>query len=629
MRIAVISMILAVIGCGLMPSKDDGGDEVVIIPDDDDDDDNRNPPPITCSGEPLGSTRSESCGPNQTGELLYVCKDIGWQLAIDTCRDIPDQCEEQTRDKVTWDRHIKPIIQAACIRCHNSPRPYDSYAVMADGNFRLAKESVRRVNLDAANQDVMPPRPQNPLSDDQRRLFEKWRADGWLENNECKGEDPYGKTFIYQELDEINAAQFDDIRDIPAEDQPFTRYLLLSHRYNTRTGVADMEQYNAAVQKAVNSLSWSQEIIPAQIIDERKTQLRIDLRNYNLTQGDWELICQVEPFNFIDDTTVGRVIQGLTQTRQPFLHADNFIFTAFGDPRVYNALLNIPQNVNDLYALLGVDYLSDLQNFDSIWLGFNGSSIADDNRALSRHETNVGPFNRGWMWQTYDTNDDFIAQKNFFEFPCPPGSGCEKEFVFDAGEILFTLPNGMMGAALYDGAGNRANDAPIDIVVDNKSPFDPVIENGLDCMRCHSVGLIPNIDQLRPSVLSNANEFDPNDVDIIKELFPGDGGTQPAFIRDNNVYSAAIRAIGGNIFQPDPMNLLTDVHREDYVLEQVAAFVFLTPEEFRSELQESQRARQQIGQLLSGGTITFDQFIEVFPVLIQDFRLGQDPLNEQ
>ena len=610
-------------GCGLMPSDD--GEEVIVI----DQPQPNFPEPQTCGTEPLGSTRSERCGPNEAGEILYVCKETGWQLAINTCRAIPDECESESSNKITWDRHIRPIMQAACLRCHSSPRPFDSYQVMADGNFRLAKESVRRINLDAANQQVMPPRPQNPLPDDQRRLFEQWERDGFLENNECEGEDPAGRTYIYQELDEINVAQFDDIKDIPTEDQPFTRYLLLSHKYNTRDSVADMQQYSAGIQKAVNSLSFSQEIIPAQTIDERRTQLRIDLRNYNLTPQDWQLICDVEPFDIIDDTTVGRVIQQLTRARQPFLHADNFIFTAFGTAKVYNALMRIPLDVNDLYRQLGVDYFGDIQNFDSTWLAFLGSSIADDNRALSRHESNVGPFNRGWMWQTYDTNDNFIPEKNFFQFPCPPGAGCEAEFVYDAGEILFTLPNGLMAAALYDGAGVRQELAPIDIVVDNRSPFDPEIENGLDCFRCHAGGLIPNLDQMRDSVLASANEFDSDDVDIIKELFPGDGGTQPAFVRDNNLYAAAIRAIGGNIFQDDPMNFFTDRHREDYNLEQVAAFVFLTPEDFRQELSESADARAQIPQLLSGGTITFDQLIEVFPIILDDFRIGQDPLSEQ
>ena len=590
-------------------------------------------PPIkkekTCDGSPLGSTRTENCRPGQRGEILYVCDVNGWNRAIDSCEALPDKCEEATRDAITWDRHIQPIVSKDCLGCHSSPLRFDSFQVVAASGFDLAQQFVDRVNLDAANSRVMPPRPTPPLSDDDRRLFRDWEIGGFLENNECLEEDPSGNPFLLQTLNQIGRSQLNDIQQIPSNDQKFTRYLALSHKYNTRDRVADMTAYNTAVQKSLNSLSFSQEIFPAQTIDERKTQLRIDLRNYDLTPNDWELILRVEPFDLVDDTSIGRIIQQLTGTSQPMLHADNFIFTAFGDPRVYNALMAVPQNVNDLYRRIGVDYFGDIANFDSVWLGFNGSSIADDNRVLSRHESNSGPNNRGWMWQTYDTNDDFVPEKNFFQNPCPPGANCQAEFVYDAGEIIYTLPNGLLAYALYNGVGVRQEEAPVDVVVDNQSPFDPIIENGLDCARCHGLGLIPNRDQIRNSVLQNASEFNAVDVDIIKELFSGDVATNAQFIRDNTLYANAINAIGGSIFQDDPMNFFTDKHRDDLLLEDAAAFVFFSPEKFRQELSESQDARKQIGSLLSGGTITFDQFVEVFPILVKDFRLGLDNLDEQ
>ncbi|MGB0993747.1 MAG: hypothetical protein ACPG32_14920 [Akkermansiaceae bacterium] len=581
-------------------------------------------------GTPIGGSRKRQCSAGQEGEILEVCSFPGrWEEALNTCKKKRSKCEEDAENKVTWEDDIKPIINRSCISCHSSPIPFNDYESVKGAGFRLAKEMIDRINRDAANADIMPPRPLKAVSKSDKDLFEQWAADGYPENGECNDEDETGNNFLFQDLNTINGEILQDLNSLPAEDQPFTRYALCSHKYNGGDSSEQMKSYGHAIQKALNGFSIDQEIYPSVAIDARKTIWRFDLRNYNLTRSDWDLVLDVEPFDFQDNTSKGKLIQQLTNTAQPWLHADNMIFTAVGDPDVYNTLADIPENVDDLYRRIGVNFDADLLDFDALLMGFNGSPISlNKNRLLSRHESTFGPRNRGYMWQTYDPNEDFLVDKNLFQFPLLVEAGGQANFNFDAGEIIYSLPNGLLGYALYNNVGVRQTEAPVDIVVNNRSPFDAAIKTGIDCARCHARGIIPAQDQVRASVLANASDFENSDVDIVKELYPKASSITATFTEDNRMHRTAIQEMGFDILEDDPMNFFVDRHRDDYSVEDVAAFTFLPVEEFLQELSESNAAKKQVPQLLSGGTITLEQLIQVFPIFIDDFRLGLDPIDE-
>jgi hypothetical protein len=77
----------------------------------------------------------------------------------------------------------------------------------------------------------------------------------------------------------------------------------------------------------------------------------------------------------------------------------------------------------------------------------------------------------------------------------------------------------------------------------------------------------------------------------------------------------------------DPVNLARDRLLLDWNIEQLASFLFLSVDDFKTKLKQSAQGQAQVGQLLSGGTITFDQLVQSLPVLIADLRLFEEPIN--
>jgi len=85
--------------------------------------------------------------------------------------------------------------------------------------------------------------------------------------------------------------------------------------------------------------------------------------------------------------------------------------------------------------------------------------------------------------------------------------------------------------------------------------------------------------------------------------------------------------LGINTSDDDPANLLTNTFRAEWTVKQAAAFYFLKQEDFLECLEGSARAKEQIGQLLNGGTVSLDQVIATNPILVRDCNLFQDDIN--
>jgi hypothetical protein len=200
-------------------------------------------------------------------------------------------------------------------------------------------------------------------------------------------------------------------------------------------------------------------------------------------------------------------------------------------------------------------------------------------------------------------------------------------FQFDASEIIWELPNGLQGYALYDANGVRADEAPIDVVQNIESPFSPVIKNGLDCSRCHNQGLIAADDQILSHVLENASQFERTDVEIVEAYYRSNTSNRALFATDMARFAKAAKLVGDDL-RKDPMNGLVDLLRYDQDLAQVAARVFVDPEEFRIELNKSAVLKAQLGQLLTGGTITLVQLQESFDDILEELRINFDDIDD-
>ena len=582
------------------------------------------PPEKTCDGVALGATELKACPAGETGQILNVCTENGWELASNSCIS---QCDIDAQSKVSFNQDIKPIIVSKCLSCHASPERYDVYDVAK----RLGGEMIFRINLPANDLERMPQEPRPELSIAAKNAFEQWRDDGYLEKNACADRDGSGGEFLHLDLNYIERHILNDLNRLDSNSQLNSRYLVISHKYNSKSRSDQMAQFRKGLNKAVNSTSTENEIYALTPVDARQTIYRVDLEAYDFQldgplddRDDWDAVLAQDPFQLESFTNEGVQIKALTGVNIPWMHGDNYVFSSQDDPETYYEMLDIPATRDELFVQLGVDYQADFDNFDILFAGFFGSPISlNKNRMISRNDSD-----EGYFWFTYDPDDIQTPERNFFEFPLVAESNGDKIAVVDASEAIWLMDNGMQGYALFNGAGNRENEAPITVVTDIESPFNPVIKNGISCHRCHSVGLLAAADQIRDHVEANASEFTANDAELVRAYFKPNGALQATFVSDNREYAQALEKLGISPNDPDPLNYLTDDHRRDFRLEDAAAFVFFTPDEFKNCINSSNALKAQIGQLLRGGSVGLVQFQTSFPNIIVDCRLGQDPVNQ-
>jgi hypothetical protein len=563
----------------------------------------------SCGGVAIGSTKTQQCPDGQKGTVLQVCSDKGWGEQLNTCEAIPPACA----DKTSFVRDVKPIIDAKCASCHVSPRNYADFDV-AKGTIDAF---ITRINLPSADSRRMPKTPKAELSAAEKALFEKWKSDGLSETGEC----PIGEGGV-SSLDYLETLMLNDLNKIDGAGRANTRYLIMGGRLPGSSS-GDVKLFTQGVNKAVNSISSDRDLALVSALDTWGTVYRMDLRSYGLSGADWNIVIGADKFKFISNTSKGQQIKALSGTSQPWLHADNFVFTALDAPQ-YNQLTRVPASRSAFFQKIGVDFQGSFDDFEALLIGFFGSPISENkNRLLSRHDSSDG-----YLWATYDPAAVAGGNRNLFQDPLLPETRGRDLFQFDASEMIYTLPNGLQGYALFNAAGVRQDAAPLNVVFDTDTPFNNEIRNGISCSRCHAAGLIPAQDQIRQHVLANASEFDRTDVELVKAYFRGAAAGDASIAQDNKTFGEGLDGIGLNNQKPDAVNFLTDNFRRDWTLKDCAGFVFMSETEFKEALNGSAQGKSQIGQLLTGGTVSQQQFINTFPILIRDLRLGLDPIDK-
>jgi hypothetical protein len=485
-------------------------------------------------------------------------------------------------------------------------------------------EAIKRISLPFNDQKRMPLSPSPLLDIKDIQLFENFKADGLQPSPACK-DDLTSAVEQVQTLKYIETEILRDLNLLNVFQKSQAGFLVTSHRFNAGASALSLQAHGNAINKALNSISSSNRIIPPTTIGKDQTIYRFFLSDYGLTKKDWHDITKADPFKFISNTDLGRQIRALTGVDQPWLHADNFLNLILG-PELYASLLRLPPNIKALQTALDINVYNEADNFDLRYIGFNGSVISlQKNRLLTRAQNKDGD---KFLWTTYDTNLDFLDNKNLFAFPLLYDfKEAEKIFNFDASEVIFTLNNGLIGYGLYDKNGRIAFEAPVSIVTNIDSPHSPIIKVGLDCFRCHSKGLIPAVDQIREHVEANGSEFSAGDKEIINAVYKNNITNKALFQSDIANYSVAAEKVGNGL-DADTVNIFVDDLRSDLNIVQVASFVFLSVQEFDAEIKKSAILKPQIGQLLTGGKITFVQLQQSFPDMITELRLGEDDVDE-
>lgn len=515
----------------------------------------------------------------------------------------PGGCE----GTVTFNDNLAPILAGKCVSCHPGFDKYDTAKTKID-------QYIRRISLGANDPQRMPKSPNPELSGDEKKIFSDWRDQGF--KKDC---DDDGNTQIpFSDLGYVELAIQKDLNSLSSGDQREARYLLTTHKANEGGTPEVMKQFRNAVNKGINSLSFSRAIVLAKPIDQYKTVWRFFLRDLRLNANDWRIVEDADVINFESFTNLGLLNKFLTNTRKPFMHVDTFNFTAF-QAKQYYRLRKLPSTERQLFIDIGADVVGDIRDFDAIFLGFSDSPISlQKPRLISGFEIPDGV-----LWITFDSllnqND---PNRNPFNRPlviAPSG----ENLVFDGSESIFSLQNGLLaGFFLADGQGRRVDEAPVNLVSDNISPFSPVI-NILSCSQCHNAGFIKNNDEILNHVLQNAVSFDPDDVDAVRGLYRPAGNRLE---EDSAEHVAALAKMDVSPDDKDPVNQSSDNLRRNVRAKELAAFLLLKENELLAGIAGSAALRSSIGQLLTGGDVTFEVLKQEMPTILKDLRIGQDPI---
>lgn len=480
--------------------------------------------------------------------------------------------------KVHW------IFANRCGQCHEGdyePELHGTVSLMNffterddSGTILLAEAVLDRVGRDHTDSERMPKskgapgekgfRP--PLTEAEITVLKEWVEAG--KPKEVK------RDFISQT--DVLKAILDDLNAASETQRGFFRYLTLTNLHNQtdaegRSLVPDLDPHRAAIGKLINSLSMNAKITVPKAIDEAETVYRIDLRDYNWSEEQWEQVVSYYPYGIIGiDRQKENLIAKHTGSPMAYLRADWFTFAASQPPlydQIMDELLGIDETHGDgnvhaqLDEALGVDRFENLREGRAIRAGFQYSGVSGANRLIERHELGS---HQGAYWVSYDftplsaerTHDLTLAPLG----PVEAGLTDDHEHMFnhDGGEMIYHLPNGLQGYMLTTNKGVRLDRAPIEIVQDDNRQ-DKVILNGISCMACHDKGVKPPIkvvdlskrtlatmeDEVRPLVEA-AGILDFNERNLLKKLYPEPAVLQAAIKEDFERFTKAeMEATGG------------------------------------------------------------------------------------
>ena len=395
-----------------------------------------------------------------------------------------------------------------------------------------------------------------------------------------------------------------------AFDRSYARYFSMTHLYNAGEPLDVLADYQLALNKLVNGLSWELQIVNPQPINTEQTIYYIDLRDYRWDKSEaWAELEQEYPyhiaFNAPEQTGLQEKLTDL-QTEMncevPALHIDWFIANA-SLPPLYHDILDLPETDRELETLLGVDVVDNLLNAPghSVWrAGFSESKVSSNNRVVERHTSSYGAY-----WKSYDFAGS-VGKQNIFVHPI--------SFVHDGGEVVFSLPNGLQAYYLSDAKSNRLDVAPIDIV-SNPAASDQRVRNGLSCIGCHTDGMKTFEDTVRQAIEQTPTPL--YDKDAALRLYVEQSVMNTLVEGDAKRYKDALEKTGGTIGGIEPIHRFYEAFQKPVTTAHAAAALGLGTETFIQKIGENTDL-QAIGlvPLVENGNLNRDTWTSNFSSVV-------------
>lgn len=266
-------------------------------------------------------------------------------------------------------------------------------------------------------------------------------------------------------------------------DAKYMRYLTV---YNLPAEENIRKEVRVANRWWVNSLSMRRRI--ARPYENPSTLIRLDLRDYGWTADAWEKLAAQDRYvnEYSVDADALNAIRYYSGSNTPLLRLDFFSAKTAVEPD-YSRFLGLPGTLKELFAVLGVQE----EQVKKLSLNIAGARLESivtlHNRQLERYPTITGYF---WLTRDTKTNvGDQAVLDNLFGVRA------------DAGEFLFSLPNGLQAGYLANAKGEQQAAAPPDIAIDSQTSFkDKQVLNYRNCIGCHEKG-IRDVDDVISSLI--------------------------------------------------------------------------------------------------------------------------------
>lgn len=340
---------------------------------------------------------------------------------------------------------------------------------------------------------------------------------------------------------ELQAAM-SDLSSVPPAERPHLRYL---SAYNEPA----VDKSARVLSFWANSLSNSRRIKQVKQVSE--TLFRIDLRDYQWTAESWEKLQKREPYFRYPWTgeVETQAICVMTNSGGPIFRADWFLFHTSIEP-FYSQFLGLPPTLADVKA----KYRVDETGARALALPEGGavlrSIVALNNRRLERLPTLTGYF-----WQSYDFTTS-AGQANLIEnlLDVKP----------EAGEFIWSLPNGLQAYYLANGEGAQQKEAPAAIAQDTRTPFrNKTVVNARGCVLCHSQGINQFKDVVRDMLDSghlDVRSYDYNRTAAVDDFYRGDA-VRKQIQDDCKDFQQAVYAACGTDAEQIAVEFIEIVHR--------------------------------------------------------------------
>ena len=538
------------------------------------------------------------------------------------------------------------FLKTYCQRCHGDDFRYPALdvsnrATLIAPTHNKEKPFLVPSNLDesrlwdAVDTDYMPPERQPQPTAEEKEAFKKWIEAG----AHFPPEERPQREFRGEES--ILAAIEQDLRNLPDDQIPHTRYFSLAHLWNDTSGKEptteeDLRLTRAALSKLVNSLSSKSRIVVPRVVDgEFGTVLAIDMRDYGWNDWHWNEVLKTYSYGLKVSSQTATNIYRQTQTRIPYLRADWFIAKA-SRPPLYHTLLNIPTNAKALEAGLGVDVYRNFESGKLSRSAFQKSGVSQQNRMLERHDTTGGG---RYYWKSYDMLPGTAEQGDFTRRPLGPhfeqlGNKQLAPFKHDGGEIIWSLPNGLQGYMLVTGDDARIDEGPIQVVFDPNSHSGSVaIVNGISCMGCHKHGMFPwEKDDIRPLFEGKRGQAI---ADRVLELYPPNETMQQLVQRDKKSFLIALEEAVGPFVKvgsdatrsiddfPEPITRVSNRYQQDITAPIAQRELGLSAAQ--QDVLTRPRLLRQLGManwLNPNGTVSREAWEAAYGRLARDLEIG-------